>query len=998
MVWFAVGYLLLMLMGQLPESELGSRLQVSVQASRTLLGLMLLLCWLGFGVGDLLLPPAWKRYELALMPLVGAVVFVPTAYYLNHLLDMRTATALVILVPTPLVLRRLLGASGTEHWRRELAVPVGAALGLVAMALLPHLVQGSLALLALNNDEETYFYPAQYLLSYPLGKAPTEFVAPTFAQSFDYFVTEGCGFQYLLAATSAVSALDTFSAYLPVAYALLGMGAVAWYLFFRTVLGLPSRAAGAAVTLYAIHGLPLWFASYGYARQTAWMALTPLVYSGLALAFRERGTRPIVFTGLAIAALMSVEARVGVPHMAVTLVGVAFYWLVADRRVSTALRLVAVVAVTAAAAAPALLPYVRSYVVSGSGLNMLRSGQDTLLTWGPGLSSFPSLGVLVGLEPNELVRIMDTVPLLAWLEPANRVMSAAAPYLTYAILPIVGIGMTCAAVRQPMALALTGGFLIWLASVRTVLPFPYGYLKLFGVAAPIILGFGILGVMRLWRPMRRQPFSWDGHRVQRAILVSGCLLVVPFLLRNSFHSIMFGAQGWGLSIPPSLVRDLTALASTTEPNSQVFITSNSRYPVPKDSILLRKDHRLAMQSKDELSGVWSYRVNSIVATGLIGRRIDGAFRTGIWKWADAAPSNSYDYYVLMGDDDPRLRALDPSDVVAVAGDVSLYRAPNGGRASAEQILAKRGTLQIDAGNPLVFYARPGDLSFDAFPRETVQSHPGRIRLGFLSLSETTIEVQVGDHTRRLALDSGLTWYTTSDIDLPTSVRVGATQPIRVVGLRELPVGEEQLDRSNDAILSSEVVADGDGVNVDLWFSNPMRDAKGAVAVLLAGGERQLALDVPERGQRWVLRFPLKGGGPQQLRDGLTSVPIEPVPWLDKGGGSLSLSFRLGREEPKVIPLAIASTADGRLARLDRFSDPAPIQLWGHDDRPKEKLPPDLQSLQGSAVFTSDGLIYEVLNGERHWLPDPRASAQVSDHRVLTPEQLWVIPPGLPLTP
>ncbi|MHB0870706.1 MAG: hypothetical protein ACYC5J_14835 [Chloroflexota bacterium] len=996
LVGFALGFAVLVTTGYLPISQFDDGVQVAVEATRALLGVLLLLSLAGWGVGDLLLPSTWKPYELLLAPLIGVVVLVPAAYYLNSVLDMTAATGVLLVAAALLALRRSLGRDGTAPLAREMVAPLVAASALLVASLYPQLVQGSLALLALNNDEEAYFYPAQYLLTYPMGRGLPDMVMPSFANSFTFYRTEGWGFQYLLAATSAITAVPTFHAYLPAVFALLSLGAPAWYLFFRHVLLLSPRAAGLAVLLYAAHGLPLWFASYGYGKQMGWIALTPLALSALTTMLRHKDARSVLLLGLSVGSLLFIETRVGAVHVAVTLVCLGVYWLAVDRRLSVLGMLVSAAAVALIAGGPALYPFLQDYVASGVGLGMLQSGQGLLLSWGPGLSGFPSLGVLFGLEANELAKIMDPVQPLAGLEPVGAMMGDVAPYMSGLLLLIAAVGALSVARQNPVALVVVSGFFAWMVATRIVIQFPYGYLKLFGVAAPILVGLEIAGALQLVGLSSKLRFLRPSPQLHYAILAVAGAVLFMFLARNSFHSIVFGAQGWGISLPPSLVRATAAIGRATEMDSRVFVTGKPDYPIPDGSVLLRKDHRLAMQTRDELSGVWAYKLRSIVAANLIGRHVGGVFKTGIFQSISGVPESGYDYRVLLDNEDPRLQGLDRSDVVAVAGALSLYEAPSRGWLGSEEILSKRGTLQIDAAKPLTLLVGPNQLSFETLQGEAAGSDWGRVRLGILSLTETTTDVRVGDQSRLLALDPGLSWYTTPSLVLPSTIRMTSDDPIRIVSVRVLPPGDEGIDRCNDTVVSTEAIKlDDGGVSLDLWFSNPMRDAKGATAGIVAGEERRFALAVSEIAQRWILRFLPNDPRPKQLLNGVVETPMEPLPWL-ANGGLLSLRLHIGREEPKEIPLAVAQVINGRISRLDRFTDPVSLKLWGHDDRPKDKLLPDVETLEGTLVRGPSGFPYLVQNGQRRWLPDPPATLPSADGGVLSREQVWLIPPGLPL--
>lgn len=274
----------------------------------------------------------------------------------------------------------------------------------------------------------------------------------------------------------------------------------------------------------------------------------------------------------------------------------------------------------------------------------------------------------------------------------------------------------------------------------------------------------------------------------------------------------------------------------------------------------------------------------------------------------------------------------------------------------------------------------------------------------LSLNETTVDVSTGGVSRRLALDAGLSWYTTPTVDLPAQIKVvpSGGEPLRAVALRLLPPGDEDLDRCADSILSAEIVKVDGGVDVELWLSNPMRDARRAFATIVVADsripKRKLSMEVSERGQMLTLHFPLDDSSSQLESDRIEVVPAGEFPWLERGGGLLQLRFELGHERPRITPLAKVMVADGKIETFDRYVDPVQHRLWGYDDRPEEKQPPDIAALEGKLVKSADSLCYVVSGGRRHWVPDPASAGFTGEVRLLSPEQLWLIPPGLPLEP
>lgn len=984
-----------------PATVLGGRPLLVALAARAVLGIAVPCFWVGWCTSWLLLSPRWKEYELLLVPLVGIIVLIPACYLLNFLGDMRMVTLVLMVTATPLAVLRWRRSSSASLLLPTPVEPLLAASGLLVVALVPHLIQGSLGLLAQSVDEETYFYLSRYLLSYPSGTTMPGPAAPVFEFGSDFYRSLGWGFPYLLAMDSTIGGVDTFQSYLPVCYFLLSVGVLAWYVFFREVLQLPPRiGAGVATLIYCLHGLPLWFASYGYARQTIWIALVPLMWSVLGLVIRSGESRAVLLAGLVTGALLSSETRVGGTTVLVTVASLLAYWLICDRRWSLILRAAGIGVVVLASSAPVLFFFVRAYAASGpSGL--LSGQEDGFAAWGPGIGGYAPIQVILGLEPHQLVRIVDPIPELKWIASIDPAMTLSSPYVAWPVVLLVAAGGIWIWRRSPLAVFLALGYLIWMASTQFIIKFPYGYFKMIGIAAPILWGFAVAGVFMLRTRISGNHCFAHSPKVTGFVLLLGCALLSAFLLRNSAQSLLFGARGWGLSIPVTMSTTLEALEGIPAGKS-VFITGNPRFPVADKYYRLRRDHTLAMQSKEETSLVWGQRFHALAASHLVERNIYGVFKAEATTWSRVLPTDEYDYYLLYSDEDSRCRGLDRSDLIAEGDGIALYRSPGQAWADATHILTGRGSMRVDRSRPLVVSSGRDGLDFTdrAMAGEETGSGSGRVRIGLLALKTTVIDVRAGSIQRRLILDPGVSWYTTPSHSLLATLRVDVVgdEPLQVVALRSLPAGDEELDRSMDSIASSEITAGRDGLDVELWVSNPMRDAKGATVGLTtsADPDRELRLteDVSDGGGIWRTHCP--STGTDQPLAAADSEPDEPAglqcTW---NGGQLSLVFKLGRERPRVVPLATASRGENDQLVLDSYSVPVQVQLWGYDDRPKDKMPPQLSELEGTVVTTDGGASYVVREGRRHWIPVPSDSPSYGAPTTLSVEQLWLIPPGLP---
>ena len=286
------------------------------------LTILAVLMALGIVPTHLLLRGALRRSFWLVAPLVGWAVLVVTAYILLPALNLRltlliitgagmlttaawalwrvarwwarrresqptdSAAAMIVAVDTP-------DAHHSSHERAPLAsslprpdlatvVVAVLALGLFLLALAPHIRQGSPLLLVPNGDEEYFVDRQLQMLSSPVGWRIT---------SHSLHETMGWAYHLLMGLLTVVADVHPYHAVILAGYSALALSVPAVYLFAIQVGGLRQRWALVAAALAAMHGLPLWVASYGSGPNAAATAAVPF---GLALfhyALRSRGRR-----------------------------------------------------------------------------------------------------------------------------------------------------------------------------------------------------------------------------------------------------------------------------------------------------------------------------------------------------------------------------------------------------------------------------------------------------------------------------------------------------------------------------------------------------------------------------------------------------------------------------------------------------------------------------------------------------------------------------------
>ncbi|MHB1032973.1 MAG: hypothetical protein ACYC0X_34965 [Pirellulaceae bacterium] len=791
--------------------------------------------FVGFGTTRLLLPGEWQRYRLLLAPAIGWCLLVLGLTALNTSVPVKQAVYLVIAAaavanvfalrgtsfaavrprPSPQVAR----AAGTEDadgivvagsgWT-EAAVPFLLGLGLIALALAPHVVQRSLGLLSINTDEELYYPAANYVLHYSVLGGPHS-ISERFLEGIRMY---GWAFQYAMAATGALSGSPTFHVYMPVSYSLLGLSVPAWYLLFRELYGMGRGAAGLSTFLYCIVGLPLWFGAYGYGPQMGSLVAIPLGTVAFLEALRRGGVQLTVLAGIAIAAgLTSYYRGIGL-HYLLTLLPLV---TLAAKRVRSVWpgtrRALAVAAIALLAGLPSHWYVGNWYFVGGAIQQVSAIGENWSEGWG--VTSFQPISVALGTEAYTWVRDAEGSGPLAF---ARDALLPWAPLATWLVLALAALGLLHLGRKRPEVLAVLVGFAAYMALDRFMLDFKYGYFKLLAVAGPMIHGLAVQGMVDL-----RRRFG-DPARIVVAVLLAG---VVVQLSYNSYETFWFSAKGWGLSIPDWVAPSLRDMGRRVEPGARVFIAGRFQYPVPPDRVQVRKDHIFAMQSEKELRFEWARRVRAMAMTELLHADVYGWYDTEqVWRgYHRLLPDEEYDYYLLGPDNDPRVEGLGPEDQVWSDGSVSLYEGRGVVRESPWTLWKKRGSLAISLEKPLTVALSSNGLQFDEGLGQTAgPASEGRLRVGIMSSTRVGARVQVGGQSQWLTLEPGLTWYTTPTVPLPSSLRVQPTedQCLGVVSLRLLGPGPEETDFVPESVIGDDIYASSSVLRLEHWLTDPFR--------------------------------------------------------------------------------------------------------------------------------------------------------------------------------
>jgi hypothetical protein len=794
---------------------MSQEIATAIEGSQTIIAVWTLAAFVGLGPTLLLTPKEWEGYGLLLIPGVGWSVLVLELFAVNLVVGVQVGIYLVLvgaLLMNAAVLATRRRRPRWRDWREESLLPLLLAFVLMGVALVPHVAQRSLSLLSLNQDEEIYFPTAGYVMVYPsIGDWSS---LSSFVHHYEPW---GWGFEYTMAAASSLTGSPTFQVYLPAAYAMLGLSIPAWYVLFRTVFGLRKREGLAVCLLYTLVGLPLWFAAYGYGPQMCSLIALPLGVASAAYAAEQGGLRRHLLAGVTIAAgLVSFYRGIGLQYVLI-LGPVIVTETLRHRSGQPLVRMVAVGAVALLAGLPSHWDAAQWYFLQGA----ITNARMMDLSGGWGIEQFQPPSVMLGLEAFSFVRDLDDKGPLTLLDPG---IGHLVTPVTWALLLLAGVGLLHAWRRRSTVVAVVLGCAATLMLNRFVLHFPYGYLKLMPVAAPLAFGLAALGAGELRQALRR---LGDGVVRLTILVLAGIFsLALLCLAFNSYEAVWFNAKGWGQSIPAELPWSLHTLGNSLPSGAKVFISGRFEYPVPEDRVQTGQ-HMLAMRTPTEQRTVWAQRARTIAVTELVRQDIYGWFqdRLALRSFHRLLNDEEYDYYLLGPDNDPRLEGLDPLDQVWSGAGLVLYKSQGAVRATPWAIMRQRGSLAITPTNPLRALVTTGGIDPTGAGGPPGQSpSTGRLRIGILALNHTEASIRSGEAAYKVVLEPGITWFTTPNVPLPSLVAVEPfdAAPLGVVSLRLLGPGSGEQVLVPESVIRDDVYASSTVLRLKDWFGDPFR--------------------------------------------------------------------------------------------------------------------------------------------------------------------------------
>ena len=889
-------------------------LAVGLEAAAVVLAMSAACLLVGYGLTRRLAPPELKATGFLLVPLVGAAALIVGAYALNLVLDLRIATTLLLGAGAAL--------SAWTVWRDGWWLPrpskpqtvalVAGALLLIA-AFLPHLHGRSGAMLGLNIDEDLYVPLAEALkwntvFMHGLTEGP-------FQEEFQSLRnhSRGWGFPYLLSIGSIVSNAPAFHAYAPMLYLLLAASVPAVFIFARTGLQMSERPSGLAATIYALHGLPLWFAGMGFGPHSVAFALFPLAAATGIVALRRGGTRALALAALVSAALLvSYFWAISAVYLAAAAMLIAVLAITGGHRLTTLRRAVALGAGTAILGAPGLawlLVWALPQLVNIAGDLNGQFGN----AWGD--RQFANVELAFGLEAYRLIPRDGPLESLLGADGSNA-LEALLGALFWPALALALLGSLTVRGDQRVTLALAAGFAGFMFWVAAGAGYHYGHFKNLSYVAflvAVLLASGIAniyhGEFKLWNDAasrrleaRLAPIEPALSRVALAILTVLSLA----LIYNTYLSVWWNWQGVGWNVERRIAHDGRAVADRVPPGSRVYFGPHLTYPVPEARRRL-SDHVLGFHFPSHQASAWAARTRSVWTGLLVGRELRGFVSAPAFPYTQLTDTD-IDYLVLNGTDDPRTHGLLASDAIHITPYWTVYQTAPTRRLTANDLGNVLGTLDIPADGSLQLGLRNDRLATGA------QLQPAGDPILFGVVAATPGVITVGP--AEVAVAQGLTWITAPPItgSVLGIGAVGSGFRPQIVAARLTPdaagasVTAEHITRhvisidvrAQDGVVSGVIITanpTGTGGNLGLGYhESPRNDAPAS------HGFWQSAAHITAPAQRTEFHYDPVTRTFRETVDGRSYPPRVARQTEPTGDYRLSLQLSRGRIDDLSIPL------------------------------------------------------------------------------------------------
>ncbi len=798
-------------------------LAVGLEATAVVLAMSAACVVAGYGLTRRLAPPELRATGFLLVPLVGAAALIVGAYALNLIMDLRIATALLLGAGAALAawtVRR-------DGWwlprpTKPQTVTLIAGGLLLAAAFLPHLHGRSGAMLGLNIDEDLYVPLAEALkwntvFMHGLTEGP-------FQAEFQGLPnhSRGWGFPYLLTIGSILSNAPAFHAYVPLLYLLVAGSVPAVFIFARVGLQMSERPSGLAATLYALHGLPLWFAGMGFGPHAVAFALFPVAAATGITALRRGGSSALILAALVSAALL-----------------VSYFWAISAVYLAVAVTLVVVLVVTGrqrlTTLRRALLLGVGTAVLGGPGLVWLFVWALPRLAniagdlngqfgnaWGD--TRFANVELAFGLEAYRL--IPRDGPLESLLGAGGTgALEAVLGALFWPALALALLGAVTVRGDRRVTLALAAafaGFMFWVAKGAG---YHYGHLKNLSYVTflvVVLLASGIANVyhgeFKLWsQASTRRLEAWLAPLEPALSRVAVAVLTVLSLalIYNTYLSVWWNWQGVGWNVERRIAHDARAVADRVPLGSRVYFAPGLSYPVP-EARRRTGDHVLAFHYPKHQAESWARRTTGVWAGLLVGRTLGGLASSPAYPFEQLHDSG-YDYLVLNSADDPRTYGLLKSDAIHTTPYWTIFQDAPGQRLTGNELGQALGSLDLPADGSVRLGLRNGHLATG----NDLVAASDPILFGIVSATRGVIQAGPAEVT----VNPGLTWITAPSIPgtvLAISTRGDSAQP-QIIAARLAPDAAAETTTTEHVarhVVSVDVAAHDGAIGGTLITMNP----------------------------------------------------------------------------------------------------------------------------------------------------------------------------------
>lgn len=798
-------------------------LAVGLEAASVVLAMSAACLVAGYGLTRRLASPELKATGILLVPLVGAAALIVGAYALNLIVDLRIATAVLLGAGAALAawtIRR-------DGWwlprpTKPQTVALTAAGLLLATAVLPHLHGRSGAMLGLNIDEDLYV-PLAEALKWNNVFMPRLSEGP-FQEEFQSLRnhSRGWGFPYLLSVGSILSNAPAFHAYAPLLYLLLAASVPAVFIFARTGLQMSERPSGLAAAIYALHGLPLWFAGMGFGPHTVAFALFPLAAATGIVALRRGGRWTLALAALMSAALLvSYFWAISAVYLAVAVTLVAVRVVTARRRLCTLRRALALGVGVAILGAPGLVWFFAWAFPQLAAIAGDLNGEFGN-AWGD--RQFANVELAFGLEAYRLIPRDGPLELLLGMGGANA-LEAVLGALFWPALALALLGALTVRGDQRVTLALAAGFAGFMFWVAEGAGYHYGHLKNLSYVAflvAVLLASGIAniyhGEFKLWSETstrrleaRLAPYEPALRRV--AVTVLAVLSVA--LIYNTYLSVWWNWQGVGWNAERRIAHDARAVAERVPLGSRVFFAPTLTYPVP-EARRRTDDHVLAFHDPQHQAESWARRATGVWAGLLVGRTHGGRVSSPAFPFEQLADPG-YDYLVLNTIDDPRTHGLLPADAIYATPYWTIYRDTPGQRLTANDLGQALGSLDVSSDGRVQLGLRDGRLAAGA----NLQPADRPILFGVVAAARSVITAGSDE----IAVNPGLNWITASPASGSVLQVSASGSPVRpqIIAARLTPHGSTPTAAAEHVrrhVISVDVSARDGAISGVLITANP----------------------------------------------------------------------------------------------------------------------------------------------------------------------------------